>query len=392
MFTLNRDAVSLPADRLLDALETRIEQKRTALEARDEEYGKQRIHIHSYMENIGWPDLFGYDMNRFLSDPALLIEMELRQRIFWLDNSPDDGLPGLWIGATAGMYYDITLFGQQVSHTRIGVPRFQPHPISRKPDLSLIEPVDFRTSGAMPALIGQYEAMRRLAETRYDGRISVGFPEFFRGPLDVCIQLRGYPQFVEDTFDRPAFVHEFLERIVSERARWNRRRRRFLGIPEPDEPTTRMDDDWVNVPFLSPALFREFAIPAYRQLVAKEGKVTGFHTCGVMVPVVRDLLAVFPDIRTLDVSGWNDFEALDEMLDPEIAFWVQFKNTFVLTGAEAEHRDVLERLARLGARRGVTVCAQAIVKLHETYDEDLARLNRFIDLARETFARHDRGR
>jgi hypothetical protein len=386
MQPLNREAMTIPTGRLLDALQERIERKRALLEERDRTLGADRIRIHSYMENIGWPELFGYDMNRFLSDPEFLLEMELRQRIFWLDNSRDDALQVLWIGATVGMYYDITLFGQQVRHTEIGVPLFEPHPIAQRPDLSLIPPVNFRTSGCMPELIRQHETLKRTSETRYGGALAIGFPTFSRGPLDVYVQLRGYERFVEDTLDRPQFVHDFLARIVDERIRWNAERRRYLGEPEPAEPTTRIDDDWVNIPFISPAMFREFVVPAYRRIAAAEGRVVGFHTCGVMAPVVEDLLGVFPGIRTLDVSGWNDFEQLDRMLDPGTGFWLGLKNTFVLAGAPQRHRQVLERIARVGRRRTVGVCAQAIVRLHPTYEENLGRMNDFISLARQVFA------
>jgi hypothetical protein len=386
MQALNRHAMVIPAARLVEALQERIERRRAVLDERDRTLGADRIRIHSYMENIGWPELFGYDMNRFLSDAEFGLEMELRQRIFWLDNSLDDDQPGTWLAATVGMYFDIGLFGQEVRHTEIGVPLFTPHPIAERPDLSLIPPVDFRTSGQMPVLIRRYETLKQIAETRYGGRLTVGFPSFNRGPLDIYVQLRGYDRFVEDTRDRPQFVHDFLALIADERIKWNRERRHYLGESEPAEPTTRIDDDWVNIPFINPAMFREFVLPAYRRIAAAEGKVVGFHTCGVMVPVVEDLLGAFPGIRTLDISGWNDFEKLDEMLDPDIGFWLGFKNTFVLTGTRDRQRDVLERIARVGRRRSVGVCAQAIVRLHPTYEENLGRMNAFISLAREVFA------
>jgi len=383
---LNNDAFTIPADQLLSAYEERIERKKAILEERDRRLGKDRIRISSYMENIGWPELFGYDMNRFYADPPFAFETDLRQRIFWLDNSLDDDLPGFWVGATVGMYFDITLFGQAVSHTRIGVPEFGHHPIADQPDLSLIPPVDFRTSGMMPVLLRRYEAMRQISETRYGNKFGIGFPEFGRGPLDVLVQLRGYANFAADTVERPQFVHDFLARIVSERVRWNRERRRYLGLAEPAEPTTRIDDDWVNVPFISPAIFRDFVLPAYRQIAASEGKVVGFHTCGNLVPVVQDLLGVFPGIQTLDVSAWNDFEKLDVMLDPKIGFWLGLKNTFVLAGTPAQHRELLGRVTRVSQRRKVGICAQAIVRLHDTYEENLSRLNAFIRLARGVFA------
>ena len=85
-------------------------------------------------------------------------------------------------------------------------------------------------------------------------------------------------------------------------------------------------------------------------------------------------------------TAGNDFEQLDAALDPKIGFWLGLKNTFVLAGTAAQHRELLGRVRRVGQRRKVGVCAQAIVRLHETYEENLSRLNAFIRLARGVFA------
>ena len=377
--------MSIPSDRLLDALEERIRRKRTVLEEHQEEYGP-RVHIHSYMENIGWPELFGYDMNRVFTDAAFAIETELRQRIFWADNSLDDSLPDLWILATVGMYFDITLFGEVITHTPQGVPLFGRHAIANHPDLSLIPPIDFHTSGMQPHLLRLYEDMGRLNRERYGDKLTIAFPRFGRGPFDVCIQMRTYETFIDDTLERPRFLHAFLNRIADERVAFNIARRRYLAETAPTEPTCGIDDDWVYCPFISPAIFREFVLPVYRRIVRDEGPLVHFHTCGSIVPIVGDLLAEFPGLKTLDVGGWNDFEELDHLVDPEIAFALGFKNTFILTGTPAQHRDMLQRIARLSRRRHVNICAQAIVRLHDTYDEDIARMNAFITLARRIFA------
>ena len=55
------------------------------------------------MENLGWPGLFGYDMNRIFSDPDFALETELRQRLFGAGNSIDDSPPDLRVGVTAGV-------------------------------------------------------------------------------------------------------------------------------------------------------------------------------------------------------------------------------------------------------------------------------------------------
>ncbi|MEW6750018.1 MAG: hypothetical protein AB1505_03460 [Candidatus Latescibacterota bacterium] len=379
---LRREAMQIPAARLLEALDERLARKREVLAGRDREFGADRCRISSYLENIAWPGLFGFDMNRFYADPEFMAEQELRQRIFWLDNTQGDDLPGLELCPTTGFYWDFTLFGQRIRTAPDGVPHFLPHPLATAADLSLLGCFEFAASGDMPVLLRQHRELRRLSQERYGGRLGVGFPRFQRGPVDLLVQMRGYERFVFDTLERPQFVRAGLARFVAERARWNRARAAWLGEPW-DRQSTFIADDWVNPPFLSPALFRDFALPAYRAIQEEEGPITGFHTCGPLVDLVGDLLPAMPGIRTLDVSGWNDLEALDATVDPEIAFHCQMRNTFVLCGTAEEHRRQLDRVRRIAARRRVDLGVQSIVRLHPTYDEDISRMNRFTLLARQ---------
>jgi hypothetical protein len=375
----------IPAARLVEALEERIARKADVLAERDRRCGADRVRVFSYMENIGWPPLFGYDMNRFYGEPEVMLEYELRQRSFWLDNSEGDDQAGLGFTPTTGYYWDTTLLGQRIRTSPEGVPTFLPHPLAEAPDLDLLPQWDFQRSGDMPILLRQYHELRRLSAERCGGRLSVGFPQFHRGPLDILVQMRGYERFAFDLGERPEFVRKGLARMVAERARWNRERAAFLGEEwRPRE--TFIADDWVNPPFISPAVFREFVLPAYLAIQENEGRVTGFHTCGPLSGLVTDLLGALPGIGTLDVSGWNDVLALDREVEPRIGFACQVRNTVVLAGTEQEHRRVLAAVAQVARHRRVSLGVQAIVRLHATYEEDLARMNRFIGLARELLA------
>lgn len=383
---MNLDALTLPRDRLLAALQGRIARRADAIAARDARWGPGRARVTSYMENIGWPGLFGFDMNRFFADPAFNVEMQLRQKLFWADNSADDSPIDLTLQATMGMYYDMTLFGQRIHHTVDGVPEFEPHPLASaaEPDPASIEPFDFFATGDMPLLITQYSRMVELSQREYGGLLCVNFPHFHRGPLDVLVQMRGFDNLIFDMRERPDVVTQFLDLFVAARARFARERQRFLGettLP----PTSFVADDWVNVPFISPAMFRRFAVPAYRQIEANEGPVTGFHTCGNIEAVACDLLAVFPHIRRLEVSGWNDVRRLDRILPPEAGFDVSVINTLVLAGSEDEQRARLQAIAEVRHHRPVALCAQAMVKLN-SYAETIQRMNSFMDLAREILA------
>lgn len=382
MRSLNRNAMSIPVHKLVDALEERIAAKKTVLGERDRKFGEDRVRIGSYLENISIPELFGVDMNNIYKDPELAMEIGLRSKIFWLDNTHDDWCCEIDILASTGYYFDMTLFGIRLRHSVEGVPEFMPHPIASNADLSLIKPFDFYTTGEMPEIIRLYEKLKEISHTLYSDKVKVNFPCFDRGPLDIYIQMRGYNNFVEDTAENPQFVHDFLSYIIHERIRWNSQRARFLGELFPKE-STFLADDWINIPYITPKMFEEYIVPEYKLIQDMEGKVTGFHTCGRMIPIVGSLLELFPSIKILEVSGWNDFQQLDAIVDPGISFILNFINTFVLISSEEEHERMLTTIARIAKHRKITLCAQAIVRVHDTFDETIAKMNRFIDLVHE---------
>ena len=251
---LDRSAMKIPLDGLVEALVERISARKAILEERDACHGADRVKISSYMENIALPELFGFDMNDIFRSPEFALETELRNRIFWLDNTHDDWVCDLSICANAGMYYDMTLFGMDVKHSPQGVPEFMPHPIAAKADLSLIPPFEFYKTGVMPGLIRHYEKLQEISHKLYKDKLKILFPSFHRGPLDIAIQMRGYDRFIEDTYEDPVFVENFLNHIVWERIRYNRERGEFLGEKFPPE-STFIADDWVNIPFITPGFF-----------------------------------------------------------------------------------------------------------------------------------------
>ncbi len=378
---VNTAAMSIAKPQLIGELQRRRERKEKEQAERDARFGAGRVRISSYMENIGWPELFGYEMRQVHDDPDFAAAQRLRELIFWADNVDDDTVPSATIQADVGMYWDITLFGMRIHHTPIGVPEFEPHPLRERLDLSLLGRFDFSTTGDMPRILRKYARLREIAESDFAGKLAVTFPCFHRGPLDIYVQLRGYEAFADDTACRPDELRAALEHLVDERMRFARERPRFLG--EATLPaTTYVADDWVNIPFISPAMFRDFVVPLYRRIRAEEGPPSGFHTCGNMEPVVRDLVAVFPEIEMLEVSPWNDVAALDALLPPRIGIVASIVNTVTLGGAEEEQTSKLIPIRDAARRRKVLLMAQAIERIPATYEETFGRLNGFLCLAR----------
>lgn len=383
MDEINRRAMRVPRERLVDAIREANARKREALKRRDREYGADRPRIGSYMENIALPDLYGFDMNDYYRDARLAMDIELRNKLFWLDNSHDDGLASLEVGA-GSMYYDMTLFGLKINYTKDGVPVFERHAMAENPDLKQLTPFDFFDTGEMPMVHKRYHDLKRISEELYGGEVKVSFPAFRRGSLDIYVQLREYQGFVEDCAEDPEYVHQLLDWIVDTRIRYNKLATEFLGEPPPGVQS--MDDDWVNVPFISPAMFDEFAAPAYRKVQKAEGPILRFHTCGVYGPVMRSLLQVYDRLESMDVSGWNDLTEVDRAARGDVRFDVAYVNTFVLTGSPEEHRARLEAAKKVAEHRRINLHTQAIVKLLGTIDDSLIAMNRFIDLARKIMA------
>jgi len=149
---MNNKAMTLPKAELIGEIERRIEQKSKI------QVGIPPGHIPltGYMENIGWPELFGFRMDEYFMNPDFAIEQFLRQQIWWADNVDDETMLTLEMQADVGMYWDMTLFGQDVIHTDIGVPEFPEHPFRKSPDVKLLGSFDFFETGVMPQLIAKY--------------------------------------------------------------------------------------------------------------------------------------------------------------------------------------------------------------------------------------------
>ena len=379
MEKINRRAMSVPRENLVDEIEKANRAKMDTLEQRNRDFGANRPHIGSYMENITLPGVFGFDMNDFYKDSRLAMDIELRTKLFWLDNSLDDSLASLYVGA-GSMYYDMTLFGLHINYQTDGVPIFDRHALETDPDISQLKPFDFYSTGEMPIVHKRYGEMKRISEELYGGKVGVGFPHFHRGPLDIMIQLRGYENFVCDCAENPGYVHELMDYIIGERKRFNDLAADFRGEPAPK--TTFIADDWLHIPFISPDIFDKFIVPAYLKIQKNEGAVTGFHTCGVFVPLIKKILGTFDAIKALDVSGWNDIDELDRIVDKDIFFHVAFINSFVILSPPKDHEARLRAVREIVRKRGLAVNVQAIVKILGSADDSIMAMNRFIELAR----------
>jgi hypothetical protein len=331
-------------------------------------------------EPIAWHHLFGYDVNRYYSDPAFYVEQTLRQKL-WRFHTIDDDVPlTLEIPAWLGHYPEYTFVGMTVSFDRRGVPVLQEdHPLSRDPDLRLLAPVDFASSGWMPRVRRWYEEVSAIAGSRLTTTFNMGW---WRGCLDLAIQLRGYAPFVGDTVERPGFAHGLLSFLVEQRCRWHEAYVRHYGL---QLGPTGVADDWINVPFISPQLFADFVLPRYLEIERFHGGIAGVHSCGNQAPVQRYLLEI-RTLRHFEVSPWTDLEETLRNVPADRSLGVSMHPNDVLCASSEQMEAKLRRTVLGCTGRQYSIHTSGLTPITEQQADYVASIDRWLRIARRVRA------
>lgn len=335
-----------------------------------------------FMEGtIAWGALFGFDANDFYSDPALCTFEQFREKAYAFDNFDDDTVLGTGLEATVGWYTEYTTLGMSVGIEPRGVPIIQAdHPLSQTPDLSLVPEMDFRGGGDMPKLLAMYDRMGEIA----DGRWPVSLWQWNRGPLDLAIQMRGYDNFIMDTMERPDFLRGLMQKITDARIAWYEGYAEYTGTRP---GAAGIGDDWLNVPFISPAIFDDFVLPYYMQLEEYHGKLWGVHSCGNQTPIQKSLLR----LKTLDgyeCSAWTDLKQTVANIPPDKHIAVAVHNVRdVLVCSDEWMVENLTFIRDTLQGRSYSIVANGLQKIHDDYDQDLASIRRWIATARRVLGK-----
>ncbi len=366
-----------PGHKRLDALIDRVRTLAESAQSRERASRSPRI-FFQLEEPIASTLIDGLSVERFYSDPAYFAERTLLRKLWRWDTFPDDDQQiDTVLPASLGFYPEYTYVGMGVRYDERGVPGIQAdHPISRDPSLRHLQAVDFDRSGWMPRALWWHEELSRLAA----GRLEVPFAAtWWRGCLDLAIQLRGYEAFLSDTVERPGFAHSLLSWLVEQRCRWWEAHDRRFGRKR---APSFVGDDWINVPFISPELFRDFVLPRYLEIERFHAGIAGIHSCGNQAPVQRFLLQI-RSLPGLEVSPWTDLGASLANIPADKELVISLHPNDVLCASAAEMEQKLLSIITVCRGRRITIGTSGLTPLTPDIPAFVERVRAWTTIARK---------
>lgn len=332
-------------------------------------------------EPMTWVRLWNLDTPRFYSDPLYYVEMVLRQKLWRWDNFPQDTAPiTLEIPASQSMYPEYTLLGMELSFSPEGIPTLQTdHPMTRCPDMSLLQPVDFYTSGWMPRILRWWNQVNDIIS----GRLKVvNAMTWWRGCLDLAMQLRGYEALILDIVERPQFVHDLLKFITEQRCRWWQAYSQHFGLPL--QPTD-IGEDWLNVPFISPGFFRDFVLPRYLEMEAFHDGIANIHSCGDQTSLQRYFLEI-KSLKNYEVSPWTNLDRSLVNLPADKKLMIGIHPNGVLFAPPEKMEAQLREIAEKCAGRNYDIGTSGLTPILENSQAFIHQINTWIQIVHNIFS------
>ena len=329
-------------------------------------------------EPIAQVKLFSRNIDRYYSDPEYYVEQTLRNKLWAFENIDDETQVDTAINANLGHYPEYTYLGMSVSFNHEGVPILSTHPrLETCPDMSTVEPVEFGRTGWMPRQIEWFERICEIV----DGRVDVRFQTWSRGCLDLGIQMRGYNNFMTDIAERPEFIHELLGFITTQRINWFAGYCAKFGV---GMPPANIMDDWLNVPFISPAFFEEYVLPQYLRLEEAHGNIGNIHSCGNKAPLQKHMLKL-KSLGGFEVNYWTSLEDTLANVPPEKRISISVHPNDVLY---SDTRAIETKIARIlilckGRRcSGIGTNGLTPVEVNDAERDFLSRIRIYMDAFR----------
>jgi hypothetical protein len=279
-----------------------------------------------------------------------------------------------------GVAFEASLFGVEQIYMDDQDPKIGEPVLQHPDDLNHLQLPDFHKSGLMPEAHRMYEELSGLVK---DHDLQIKFPDWDRSPFATAHRLRGEGQLLVDMLERPDFVAELLDFLTQAAVQYRSDRARFLGIAL-NRP--QFSNDEVNVPSISPKLYREVVLPREKTYAAAFGGLMYWHSCGnvtPMLPAIRET----PGIEIFNVGPWTDIAQSAEVFG-DVALDICMHPLDIYDSDEAM-RDKVRGIVQTCWRRGAhsfSLRAAPFLALGSSVEEQVAAGARWIKTAKETVA------
>lgn len=284
--------------------------------------------------------LAGYTLRQYTTDPRALADSVIRYHerfqpdAVWV--SADTWVSAEAMGARVGATSDDQPFGG------LGKPLIQ-----SAADLARIPPPDVTTQGRYPLML---EALARVRDALgQDVFIVACFDQY---PFSLASALGGLDRIMLMLKDDPHRVEAVMERCLEFGLAYGR----ALGAAGAD----LLSGGDSPAGLLGPKLYREFALPYERRLIAglkaATAKPVSLHICGDATPILADMAASGADV--LEVDHQVDLATACRIVGPDIGLWGNLDPVGVLMqGSEEQVRHAcvraVETIRACGHRRFV---------------------------------------
>jgi uroporphyrinogen-III decarboxylase len=302
-------------------------------------------------DNSIWFHVFDMDLRQYYFDAYTHLEKQLEIDIYKFEQFNDDTYLDDHLFIWFGVITELTFFGIKPVFFESREGWIEEPPLLENPqDLETLEPPDFLKSGLMPRIHQFYEEMSELVQ----GRCTIMFPDWARGPFCMAAHLRGLQNLLMDMITEPEFVHQLMRFVTDARKEWCSQRSKFLNVPI---QKGKLYNDEVDCPTLSPHMYREFILPYEQELSEFHGGIAYWHSCGNTTVFMEDIRKLL-QLEMFHVSPWGDLSKSVSVMSPEVVLDVNLDPLADVLQCDVERMEV--RLREIAATCGdVPYCVRA---------------------------------
>ena len=323
-----------------------------------------------------WAAILNFSVKEFYSIPRVYLENTLKMMIYRAEKFQDftciEKTIPIWLGAP----FEESLFGSKQVLVEGASPWLDREPLIKKQeDLDRLEFPDFYKSGLMPTAHYFYEVIGELTEGKY----TVVFPEWGRGPFGVAFHLRGFDNLLIDMLVNPDFVHRLMRFVTDARKHWVSERAKFLGRKI---DKGNLYNDEVNCPTLSPEQYKEFVLPYEIELCNFHGGIVYWHSCGDIANLAEGISRI-PYLEMLHIGPWTDMKEVRRVFGERVAYEKCLMPTEdVQMATEEEMEKKLEEIRGVLDGTAYTVRADGL-QIVSSVDRDIEKVIKWVTIARK---------